>query len=412
MRIIIFLLLIAGCSDKASFKNKEAKNEFLPQESPIKLVGFTRSLIEPQKRFMGYGRNAGRVSVIDPAQERETEAFQIDVDYDEATPLDSFEGLALFSQNELMVISKGVRRSFSLSPWSHWGKAVSAAALGFSHENGCQFKLVRNRGSGLWQERDFVTPWPCSPENHKQLVTLISDDGRKIVALTPETGSYAVYAAQDSAGDVSGPVLTCDGGTIDNAIWSAAYFDGETDTLILGNANGVLARISVNSTLSCQSQSSWSIYPPQVPKKVLSIGKTASNELAATFANGDLLLFSHAPNLSPIQSFSDICENPVYPVGMAGGRIALICLSGMKRGTEIYQDSYFSASLSIYDREKSAMTLSWPVTPDNIAGAAIDQAALKIYILRDSSIGVLDVIDAKTGEARTRKGIFLYNILK
>ena len=403
MKYLLVFTLLYGCSKTLRSGNTSA-------EYAVDLVGFTSSLVTAEKRFMGYSKAAARVSVIDPGSLKEIAGYTVESNYNFATQLAGFSGIALVADRSGLILSSGQKKTFDLEPHRHLAKAADAAVLSFSNQDGGGFRLIRSKGGGQWQDQTFTKQWSGT----KSLVTLLSDDGNKLIALSPTSGDYALYTASSSSADMTGPVISCTGGLDDSVSWSAATYDWKASKLYLGNKEGAIISVKVDAESRCDDFTQVTVFRPTSPSSTLSISQLQSaNQLLVAQQNGDLFELTYDPASKKWQSgtkYPKFCNYPLYPLSLSGSKKAFVCLSKVTSSENSDDITYEGASINIFNQDQGSSSLSWPIDFAATAGAAIDRNSATIYVMRESSLGIIDVIDTATSSVKTRSGVFLDKI--
>ena len=407
--ILFLALCILCCSEERPY------DSFQPFAKILQQSGFSRSILSPQKRIYGFSPSTSRISIMDPSSLEEVQSYQLDSAYTQAAVFDGFEVVAAFHATQLEILAAGSSKKFALQEWQHWDLASNSIAMVFSSLSGSEINLIRNKGNGLWQEATLKTN--PNPEGTLQIAQL-STDGNKILSFTPTSGEYAVFQANTSAEDI--PInsrISCKVEPIAHDPWTAAYYDGEEDLLILGNEAGSIYVVDTTKE-QCSPLHEIPKLQLKAQKRVLSISKRADNTyLASTVDTGFSILQIHAQSIQQEEEIPVSCSYPVASLAISNTEIGFICLE-VKKTVEVVEDeivansTYSTSTLEIYDQQKKNRSFSMKVDLDTHTTLSWDPDLRKLFHLEDNSLGILNIWDMDTGLHTQKKGIFIKDFLK
>ena len=265
--------------------------------------------------------------------------------------------------------------------------------------------MLRYKGDS-WQENTISLPWDSSVLN--TLVAFLSDDARRLVAFQADLGNYATYFATKSTEDISStPEHFCQLGLWDQSPWKAASYDSTTNLLIVGNERGALVTLDLTSLL-CPTLAQLPVIRTQA--KILTIKKIKESLYIATTDDGTFHLFTETEKkLSVSKSFKNSCTYPIFPEGFRLDEVAYICLDGVHaKENEL---TYTGSRLEIYNYETGQYALQLPFYLAKYAGISFDISSQKLFLLEDTSLGLLRIWDGTTGQGSRKEGLFLKSLL-
>lgn len=435
MTIASLAVALANCSGGGKVEGEHRTPSGF-EESPLKKVGFTGSVVRPERRFAGYVPTAGRLSLIDPTTEDEAWGAPLAVPPLSVTgvvALPGYDGAALFTGRGLRVIAADADRTFPDAGFDvgHLAVAGSAAAYAMVSLDGKQLRVVRFLAGLDWQDETFTLPWsaedaPTAPaaDEAPLAVALFAEQGTSLIVLRPADGRYVVFSAADKAEALTGPVADCAGdgvGTHEAPTFRSAARD--ESTLYLGDRVGRMVAVEPAAGASeCQDHASLPSVTLGSGLPVTNISVLATGAVGVTLGGGGVYEVAYTdPAFGVPVSYSTHCT---YPLGLArldASRLLLGCYYRAEPvvGASEYPATveYERASLIVVDRASTAndgVEIEVPHTGlGGGAGAlALDLEGLRLIELKDSALGILRFTSLVDGGVSLRKGLFLKDVLK
>lgn len=433
VKITAFLTAITtavSCGSGQKFTGVNDKETTPFQQDYLTLVGFTGSIVKREKRFSGYSKAAGRISLIDPSTESEVWGRQISGTYDLTAPLPDYTGVALLSGQNLKIVLEHEERTFTPVefPIGYVARAADAATYAFVSKDGLSVHVVRQIPGGSFQEETFAWPFATPPsfstppgDDPPQGVALLSANGSQLIFFHPSDGSYAYYSANDAAGPIEAtPKKTCTGvapsAAPGPALYRALAFDHESSLLVAGDSKGNVSLFDPQGACVAPADRPGQSLGDGLP--IIDITVSSKGRYAVTQVGGRLHTFGGTlAGLTDVRTVEGVCSYPLgaLPVGPDG--MALVCVDAQDLGTAEQKAAapasvkYSEVSVELVSFVTGGSIFKRVLDVDGTAGAALDPDLSRILILKDSSIGILNVLDLSTGEQHSRKGLFLGGIL-
>lgn len=388
MKCIITLLLgfSVGCGSVDRFGGAR-------QQDPLSIPRQTRGLVDVQTRFAALVPSAGRVTVIDPASERETAAFTAPAGATNAFPVGRVDGVAAVGPGFLEIRSDGAARRFDTNGTGAWDAAETVAALAFAAPSG--LRAIRSLTGGGWQDETIAVSGADAATQ-----PLVAADGARAVLLAPSTGWVAVFeAASEALPWVL--VRTCAAGSV-GADLVAAFLDG--GILVTGDKIGTVRDTDL---ASCTT-----VGTPLVLAgvEVARIGRFDPETLAVTQVGGGLSMLSGGAGSRTVKaSVATGCEFPTTPYRLSALGAALLCIESVQ-SSDTQKITFKAASVRVLGADlKTLRRILLPT--GGVAGWGLSLPSARLYELRDAALGTLTVTDLATGANHQPTGLFANGIL-
>jgi hypothetical protein len=432
-RIVLSLVLVGATACSAGNVDPQddaRKTDSFQDQTFLTLVGFTGSVVRREKRFSGYSSKAQRVSLIDPETETEVWGRQLPGTYEYTAPLSDYSGVALLSGQTLSIVTDKYEKVFAPIefPIGFVTRAQSAPTYAAVSQDGQRVHVVRQYGQGEWQEETFTSPFDeppgfsAPPDTEPPLgVALLSANGEQLLYFMPADGRYAYYSTDVAGGKINPvPRQVCEGdgvGQAGKASYRSILLDAGTPAVaVTGDRLGVV-----------------SVFDPMAPcvepkaRPTLNLGDNLpitdltvadAGRLGVTQVGGRLHVVNYGlAGFQEPKTITDVCLYPLgaLPVGQDG--MALVCIGARDLDTEERRQAapasvqYDEVSVQLVSLVSGLPIFQRALDVEQTAGAALDPDRGRVLILKDSPIGILNVLDLSTGAQHTRKGLFLDDIL-
>ncbi len=422
------LLATSGCS--STKLTGTAPVDGYNGQSLLTLVGFTGSVVRTEKRFAGYSKTARRISLIDPSGEREVWGRQLDGAYDLTMPLPNYSGVALLQGNTLSLASPDAIRTFTPIEFDvgYFARAQNAATYVAVSQDATKFHVIRQLAGGDWQEETILSPWEdesgysAPPAEEPPLaVALLSGDGSQMVLFRPADGRYAYFRAADAGQKIEPDAVgLCPGdgdGTPGRANFRTIAFDDGQNLVYTGDKRG---RISVFDPKleTCTTVANRPVLNLGDGLALTDINVVSGGKVLVTQAGARAHSLSvTAAGFQDVVSYTGLCDYPLGALPAGKDSLAVVCFAPenfdpvAEKSTAPARVNYRSVAVQLVNVATGLPTKTLPLALDGVAGMALDGDSARILTLKDSAIGVLDVLDLKTGASHSKKGLFLGGIL-
>ena len=250
--LIILAVCVVGCSEGVETVNPNSKVTPPPVGStadPLQAVAFGGNVLQTQTRFISYSKKAGRVSLIDPQNEKElwsknAKGFDIAIEHPD------LNGATLFSQNQLLILTTNSEKTIVLeNRYAHIAAAQAQVAYALASEDGQSIEVVRFLGDQQWQHEKFTVPWEAIDPTISSapaaqpvlLVTQFNHDGTMLMVFRPADGRYAVYVVASTQEPLISSSNSCSGdgvGLPTDATFTSLTWDESYKRFYLGDKIG------------------------------------------------------------------------------------------------------------------------------------------------------------------------------
>lgn len=385
--IVLATLLTCSCGQSVDQAGQSTKKD------PLVFPRQTRGLLGVEARFVAYAPRAQRISIIDPASEREASASAAPAGVRVVLPINRFDGIALIGPNFLQIRSAGGERQFPVTDTSTWDAADETASFVFRTAQGLH--IIRDRTNGDWQDETLALGFDGASES----ATLLAKDGRTAIAMVPASGKVAVFQAASEA-DSLVATRTCN--VAATAQQTTIAIDGTQ--LLVADAVG---DVRIFDLLTCQENSAK--FTPAEPAEVTRLTILGDNRIAAAQVGGAISVFNSASGAVDA-TLATGCDFPLAPTPLNTSSMALLCLSGI---TAAAADTihYDRAALMVIDASSGQTKLSVSVDLARAAGLGLAAAIGKFFVLSDGPLGTMVVTDLATGAQRIQKRLFTNALL-
>lgn len=359
----------------------------------------TRGVIAPSRQFVAYVPAAERLTVIDQATEGEAYGVDFSQKVHATFPVAQFDGIAALTDGGLAVFSEGLTRSFRFAyGGGDWDAASDAAAFAFAESGGV--RIIRHLEGETWQDQtlDALTPQGSD-------APLLSPDGRRLVILRPDDGSYATYRAERS----SSPLVahkTCPAlATLSSPIVALAFLEG---TLFWGDTQGSVGSIDT-ATDPCQNLTTQASLPGG--EEIARILPLSTGDILVFAVGGGVFTWNGATRLTPYITLES-CDFPLAPQAFADDALGALCLNKIGTASTTRTILYDQASYNVYSKSAAAPVSTIPIPLGDTAALGIDKVTQRLFILASGGLGQLTTVDLATGSRRVSRGIFIKNLLE
>lgn len=385
----------------------------------VRQVGFTGAIVRQERRFAGLTSSARRVSLIDPATEREAWGTQLDSAYDRASPLPDYSGVVLFTPRSVRILGPDADLTFPQSSFDGAFLAVAnkSSAYATLDATAKQLRVVRSRTGGQWQDQSWTLPWQAPAVDSTAGaapigIALFNNSGTQLLVLRPAVGDIVLFAASDPTSDLQGPTLECAGLStppVDNDALRSVTWDDDTGMIFFGD---YLGRVLAWNPTACPV---WGALPSLAlgdGAPITNVAALGQGRIAVTQAGKQAYLLTYKDATLLVTKTFSTC---IYPLGMVDGgneRWVVTCLEvpDLAPLSAPATVSYTTATAQVMLADGSAgqtIALGLPQT----AALTVDAARGVVMELTTSSLGILKVTDLGTGVVSLRKGLFLDGIL-
>lgn len=417
MRVVVYLvtlfLLIHCFAPTDPYENDSTTKKSLTS------VAFIGNIPKTDSQFASYAKTAGRVSLIDPDQEKEAWAMQVS-GFDLAVPLPDFNGVVLFSDKQVKVVIGANEQSFILSgPFVHTAAASAHPAYSLASLDGSIFETIRLVGDGEWQHQVFTTPWDQIPDTEAgpvpgqpvYLITMFNSQGTILFVFSPIDGRFTVLNAGNQASPFAKPETWCGGddtGSAKDATFRSAVWDENKQLIFAGDKNGRIVAIAPFG--SCVAVDS-TFMQLQDADPIIGISILASGQLGITQDNGKLHIVDFdGSSFSVVETYHDICDLPIGAMSFSGSYILVSCMDQIS-GAPYYGLGNMHSRYVTLDTTTKESISSITMEVKKSAGAAVNLRRRTFYRIVDGAFGVLQRIGLLTGVKSEKNGIFLEGIL-
>ena len=366
----------------------------------------SNSFLGIQRRFVNYSRNAKRASLFDSQLETEVLGYFVGDDIVGAMGFADNTALGVYSPSQFTVLAREGSVSFAVDGWQTL--ATTGSAIVFANTTGTQAQILRYKSNGQWQNSKLIAT-NSSGITSTKLLPILKSDGNRLLLLFPETGALSIFTASTAAEDISSSGLSCNLGA--TSMWSAYYYDSAINLLYLGNQAGVVYRLDLTG----------SICPTMVNKINLSTATGVSGltkfarvgeVLVATQEDGNVSLINVAGStLSLSKTFTNLCSYPVFPSEGKADQLAMLCLSSAKTKA-VFEVEYQAASFFLYDLSAEKTNFDVPIQLDRLATFAIDGDLGKLFFVKNSALGSMDIYSLETFSSRSKNGFWISDIFR
>ena len=424
-------LLLSACGQKSALVGKpDQQTTPFQDQSYLTLVGFTGSIVKREKRFSGYSKSAGRISLIDPSTETEFWERQINGTYDLTAPLPDYSGIALLSGQSLsIVLQDSSEKTFQPIefPIGYVARSSDSATYAFVSKDGQAFRVIHQLGNGNWQEETLDSPFVVPPNfstppgsEPPLSIVQISGNGNQLLFFKPSDGSYAYYTSDLAGGPIAAtPKRKCPGDpsvAVDApALFRSLALDDNSSLAVQGDRFGVVSVF--DPAAACVAPADRPAQTLGDPLAIIDITVAKQGKVAVTQVGGRLHTLNVAvDSLEKSRTIEGVCNYPLgaLPVGPDG--MALVCVDAQDVSTDAGSISPASVDYQAVSVQLVSLVSGLPIFQrgldvEDTAAAALDPDVSRVLILKDSSIGILNVLDLTTGEQHSKKGLFLGGIL-
>lgn len=432
MRITILLtvlLNIAACSlSGGSGDNGDLPDDPVGTDSPIGPLAFSGNVLVTESRLVSYSNKAGRISIVDPIQEKEIWGKNI-AGYDFAVAHPDFQGATLFKQDAVLVVVNSEDRLFDLGQaYHHTSVAQDRVAYSMAAEDGRSFEVIRALENGQWQQAVFTVPWSdtldaavtSSPEGQPVLlVTKFSDDGNTLIVFSPSDGRYAVFTTNPDSGLLTAGTDWCAGdgaGIVANASFRSLAWDESRGLLFLGDKNGRVYALDPFAACLPMADLPAIDLPGAAASHRISIYE--SGQLAVTQEGGTLTIINYGTDGFDVDktTYENVCAHPMSSMKLSELYLLVMCL-GFDNDLDDKNASPDNANLdpTLYitlDTSTGLPIHTYSTYYQLSAGIAIEPQGFQLYRMIEGGFGRLEIVNLVTGEQRSNIGLFIQDILQ
>jgi len=434
--LFVFLLLLQICNGcnpiPEGGDDSNPVTLLITTEDYLKSISFTGDVLTVETRFVSYSKKAGRVSVIDPIQEKEIWSKDA-AGYRFAIALPDFSGVVLFSDDRITVMTQTAEKDFTLNaPYAHVSVAANAAAYGLASLDGTSVEVIRSLGAGLWQHETLAIPWGAidssitqPPENEPVLlVSSFNDDGTKLMLFGPADGRHAVFTANSTLSPLTATDTWCPGngsGTPDAATFSSLLWNRMLQVFFAGTANGQI--IAFDPAAACTPIDSLPTIDlgEAIPVNHLSLYPSGLIGVVQDFLDkeGDIkyVSFDGTGFTLETSAYNAICEVPLGSMEIGDHYIVVMCT----QETVVQNPSDTSPTPTQTNIDPRLYITIDTTTGDIInrvnidsvasAGVVVDPSTQTLYRMQEGAFGNLEIINLVTGDSRLKKALFLEGFL-
>jgi len=435
--ILLILQICNGCSEVAS--EDSTNDPPPPPPTPpvstidfLKSIAFTGDVLSLETRFVTYSKKVGRVSILDPIQEKEIWSRYAD-GYEYAIALPDYSGVTLVAGDHITVITQNAQKDFEIrASYAHMSVAAKAAAYSLASLDGTSIEVIRSMGLGVWQHETFTSPWGAvdadvtvPPENEPVLlVSSFNEDGTILTVFGPADGRYAVYTATSATEPLVAVDTWCPGdgiGTPKKATFSSLAWDATRRVFFAGLANGKI--VALDPSVGCMAVDQLPVIDTGVVIPVNRLGiyqdgligviqDTLGEDGSIKYVSFDDTGFIMNPLV-----YDNICEVPLGSMKVGDNYIVVMCtyelvLENPSDVTPSPSEANVDPRLYLTIDTISGEVIN-RVNIDGIAsaGVVIDPSTQTLYRMLEGAFGTMEIINLVTGEQRRREGLFLEGIL-
>ncbi len=416
MKIIFLYCVFSGCS-VADIKKSDAPN-VLSMHSKI---SFSSYLFENGPRIVSYSKRFDTLSVIDADALKPVYQRKVSSKYNGVLALPGSDGALLFSKTQFLISAPEGEEIYKhdIGNIGWYDLAVQVPAYVFAGMNGDDFFILRNKSPGSWQAESLGEPWGDAAEATANelvppaLFADLSDDGSKMLLFRSYSGQYATYEAATANSDMNLATACPGDATGDPATekFRSMIYAPDLGVAIVGDKEGQLFYFN---PISCIDIASWNTLSLPDAAPIQAIQYFGGSVFAALQSGGKMTLLTFAANTLTITSKFEVCQHPYAASKLVGGQYSVGCVEpALKSPASINETpllfQYSQILVETYAPNKSKLS-TFSLDGDVVSGNAIDVEASKVYVVRDSSVGRIDVSNLLTGETITSKGYGLDGI--
>lgn len=430
MRLLTLLeiLFLAACGLNAEQGARGGLDQATGTDDPLARLAFTGGILQSDSRLLGYSRQTGRLSLVDPLQPAEVWGASLP-GYDFAVAHPDLHGASVFAPGRVSVVDdRQGRRDFTLPlAYAHVASAAQAVAYSLAADDGAHFMLLRFLGAGQWQQETLSVPWADSlavvgslPVNQPVLLASVFDaSATLLVVFAPADGRYAVYQAADTGSTLNFTGKACAGNGLGNpeqAYFRSLEWDEDRRVFYLGDIHGRI--YAVDPLAACVDWQNPPVLALANTTAVSRITVYEPGQLAVTQSEGPLTLVNYdtggfATTAGP---YSTGCRLPFGALPAGTEHLLVFCVGFDSRGQAVAPttgpgDPNIDPARYLLLRRADG-GLSMVATEDApTAGIAVDSGNAVLYRLFAGAFGRFESIDLLTGERRLNKGLFIPDLL-
>jgi hypothetical protein len=353
--------------------------------------------VAPPRQFVAYVPAAGRLSVLDQASEAEVYGIDFSATVHATFPVGRFDGVAALTDDGLTIFSAGLRRSFAFAySGGDWDYASEAPAF----SEGSDVRVFRYLDADTWQEDLLAGIGPGA-----LAAPVMSSDGAVLVMIRPDSGAYAIYRAEKTSTPMTLQLTCAPETSLTSPIVALAMLDSH---LFWGDREGRVGVLETTAT-ECQQMAAKGALPDHAD--IARMVPRSTSSVLVFGVGGSVYEWDGGSRIEPYATLQG-CDFPLAPVSLASDEIAALCLSGLEAPPDTRTVVYDSSAYNYYSKAQSEAQFSLDLTLAEVAALGIDAASKRLFILADSAMGRLEVVDLATGSLHERRGLFVEKILE